>query len=368
MAKRRKRGAAAPLFFRLWEESLVFIKKKCIFLIMNQERSSLYASIEAMRNSKLIVYVTGDKVGWETQIANDATDYITEHLDKIGVVPKISLLLFTNGGNTLAGWNIVNLIRQFCDDFEIIVPGKARSTGTLMCLGANRIIMTKQATLGPIDPSVNTPLNPTVPNAGPQARVPVSVEAIKGFIELARHELSLQDEASLACVFKVLADKVHPLVLGEVYRAIGQIQMLAKKLLVNQVEDQEKIKKIISFLCSESGSHDYTINRREAKNELGLNIEKPNQELYDLVNKTYISIREDLELGQLFNIESYLGAESSKDYTIKRTLIESLAGGTDCFVSEGRFSRLEIPSVPGTSMQQMTFQDQRVFEGWKHYD
>ncbi|MBQ3776957.1 MAG: hypothetical protein II835_02500, partial [Fibrobacter sp.] len=85
---------------------------------MNQERSSLYASIEAMRNSKLLVYVTGDKVGWETQIANDATDYITEHLDKIGIVPKISLLLFTNGGNTLAGWNIVNLIRQFCDDFE----------------------------------------------------------------------------------------------------------------------------------------------------------------------------------------------------------------------------------------------------------
>lgn len=344
------------------------ILEKCIFVVMNQERSSLYASIEAMRNSKLLVYVTGDKVGWETQIANDATDYITEHLDKIGIVPKISLLLFTNGGNTLAGWNIVNLIRQFCDDFEIIVPGKARSTGTLMCLGANRIVMTKQATLGPIDPSVNTPLNPTIPNAGPQARVPVSVEAIKGFIELARHELNLQDENSLAGVFKVLADKVHPLVLGEVYRAIGQIQMLAKKLLVNQVSDQEKIKKIISFLCSESGSHDYTINRREAKNELGLNIEKPSQELYDLINRVYVSIRDELELGQFFNIDSYLGSESSKDYTIKRTLVESLPGGTDCFISEGRFSRVNIPPMQVPPIPQLTFQDQRVFEGWKHFD
>ena len=310
---------------------------------------------------KLLVYVTGDKAGWETQIANDATDYISDQLDKIGVVEKISLLLFTNGGSTLAGWNIVNLIRQFCDDFEIIVPSKARSTGTLMCLGANRIIMTKQATLGPIDPSVNTPLNPTVPNAGPQARVPVSVEAIKGFLELAKHELNLKDDKALADIFNVLADKVHPLVLGEVYRAIGQIQMLARKLLVNQVKDESKIEKIISFLCSESGSHDYTINRREAKNELGLNVEKPSDSLYDLINRTYMSIREELQLRTSFNPESYLGADSSKEYTIKRTLIESLAGSTDCFVSEGRFAKIELPP-------QMGIQDQRIFEGWKHYD
>lgn len=328
---------------------------------MNLERKQLYEAIEKERNSKLLVYVTGDKAGWETQIANDATDYISDQLDKIGVVEKISLLLFTNGGSTLAGWNIVNLIRQFCDDFEIIVPSKARSTGTLMCLGANRIIMTKQATLGPIDPSVNTPLNPTVPNAGPQARVPVSVEAIKGFLELAKHELNLKDDRALADIFNVLADKVHPLVLGEVYRAIGQIQMLARKLLVNQVKDESKIEKIISFLCSESGSHDYTINRREAKNELGLNIEKPSDSLYDLINRTYMSIREELQLRTSFNPESYLGADSSKEYTIKRTLIESLAGGTDCFVSEGRFAKIELPP-------QMGIQDQRIFEGWKHYD
>ena len=261
----------------------------------------------------------------------------------------------------------MNLIRQFCDDFEIIVPGKARSTGTLMCLGANRIIMTKQATLGPIDPSVNTPLNPTVPNAGPQARVPVSVEAIKGFLELAKHELKLKDDKALADIFNVLADKVHPLVLGEVYRAIGQIQMLARKLLINQVKDKSKVEKIISFLCSESGSHDYTINRREAANELGLNIEKPSQALYELINNTYISIREELELRKTLNADSYIGNEAVKPYIIKRTLVESLAGGTDCFVSEGQFARVNIPTMPQNPIPQIAIQDQRIFEGWKHY-
>jgi hypothetical protein len=43
------------------------------------------------------------------------------------------------------------------DELAIVVPQKARSAGTLMCRGAERIITTKQATLGPIDPSLTGP-------------------------------------------------------------------------------------------------------------------------------------------------------------------------------------------------------------------
>ena len=333
---------------------------------MDAYRKQLYEEIEKQRNSKLIVYVTGDRPGLETQIANDATDYFIEHLDSIGVVPKISLLLDTNGGNTLAGWNIVNLIRQFCDDFEVIVPVKARSTGTLMCLGANRIIMTKQATLGPIDPSINTALNPEIPNAGPNARVPVSVEAIKGYLELAKHELNLKDDNALAKIFSDLSSKVHPLVLGEVYRAIGQIRMLAEKLLKNQVTDPDKVEKIISFLCSESGSHDYTINRREAKNNLGLNIEKPTQEFYNIIKKTYNSIKSELELNTPFNPQTYLSGASNASYQFKRVIIESIDGGSDYFESDGILSKVNI-SLPDGSIQ-TGINDQRNYEGWKHYD
>ena len=335
---------------------------------MYKDSVELYKKLEKQLKSHVLVYVTGDRPGFETQIAGDTIDLLIEQLDKIGIVKKISLYLYTRGGDTAAAWNIINLLRQYCDELQVIVPHKAHSAGTIISLGANSIIMTKQATLGPIDPSVNTPLNPTVPNAGPQARVPVSVEAIKGFLELAKHELKLKDDRALADIFNVLADKVHPLVLGEVYRAIGQIQMLARKLLVNQVKDESKIKKIISFLCSESGSHDYTINRREAANELGLNIEKPSQGLYELINKTYISIREELELRKPFNPDSYIGKEAVKPYTIKRTLVESLAGGTDSFISEGQFARVSISPMPPNSVPQIAIQDQRLFEGWKHYD
>lgn len=333
---------------------------------MLKDRIELYKEIEEKRLSKLIVYATSDRPGMEAQIGNDVTDYFIEHLDKIGIVPKITLLLHTNGGNTLAGWNIVNLIRQFCDDFEVLVPVKARSTGTLMCLGADRIIMTKQATLGPIDPSVNTPLNPQINGAGPEARVPVSVEAIKGFLELAKHELSISDENALAAIFSTLAEKVHPLVLGEVYRAIGQIRMLAEELLKNQVTDPAKIEKIISFLCSESGSHDYTINRREAKNNLGLNIEKPDESLYNLVKDTYNNIKDELKLNIPFDPNIHLGDSDEVKYSEPRAILESIPGGTDAFVSEGMLTRIQIQMPNGLIQQAVN--DQRKFEGWRHYE
>ncbi len=46
----------------------------------------------------------------------------------------------------MAAWSILNLIRMFCDELEIIVPMKAHSAGTMMAIGADKIVMTKQAT------------------------------------------------------------------------------------------------------------------------------------------------------------------------------------------------------------------------------
>lgn len=71
---------------------------------MRKDRLDLYRQLEEQRDSKLIVYVTGTRLGLETQIANDVLPKFAEHLDKIGDTEKISLYLYTNGGDTLAAW------------------------------------------------------------------------------------------------------------------------------------------------------------------------------------------------------------------------------------------------------------------------
>lgn len=320
---------------------------------MYNDRIELYKKLEETFHSRIITYVTSDRPNMGAQIAKDVIDYFIDHLDKIGSCPKISLILYTRGGDTSAARNIVNLLRMYCDELQVIVPHKAHSSGTIISLGANEIVMTKQATLGPIDPSLQTPLNPIAANG--MGQVGVSVEAVKGYLEYAKNELGITNESLLTDIFIKLSDYVHPLVLGEVYRSRAQIQMLAEKLLQNQVTDTSKVKKIIDFLCSDSGSHDYTINRREAAGDLGLNVKKPSEEQYELIKLLYDDIRDELRLNIPFSVEEINGA-----YAARRCLLESVAGGSHYFVTEGVV-------VHGTTPEgQLAIQDRVKYSGWRH--
>ncbi len=255
-----------------------------------------------MRGSKLMIYITGDRQNAETNIAADSLPPFVNHLDQLGDVNKISLLLYSNGGSTLAGWSLVNLIRSFCKDFEVIVPFRCQSTATLICLGSNRIVMTKQATLGPIDPSTNGLMNPQVVLNGQNVRVPVSVEHVNGYIEMAKNDMGIVAPDQLKEIYLKLTDQIHPLSLGDVYKSKSQIKMLAEKLLKYHKIEPANIPKVINFLCSQSGSHDYTIYRKEAKEELGLEIETPTQELYDVIKAVHQDFEAEMELRTPFNV------------------------------------------------------------------
>jgi hypothetical protein len=332
---------------------------------MFHERKSYYYQLEELRGSKLLVYVTGDKPGMEARMHPEVLDKFVRHLDSFNSPKKITMFLHSRGGDTSAGWSIANLIRAYCEDFEVVIPMRAHSAATLLSLGANRIVMTKQATLGPIDQTVTTPLNPLIPNAGPNAWYGVSVEAIKGFVRLAKEEFTVKESHDMAQVLSVLSGHVHPLVLGEVFRARDHIRMLAKNLLERQLKGAKRrqIERIVQFLCSDSGSHSYTIDRTEARSRLGLNIVDPDQTLYTVISKMYDDIAQELTLGEQFNPPAIVGAEPAAAYSYRRALIESLTGGTDVFVSEGTISKNSQMTPVGVVIP--IFQDTRTFEGWR---
>lgn len=318
------------------------------------ERKKLYSSLEEKLKTKIITYVTSDRPHLETQISPDCFDVFVDVLDEIGPTEKISLILHTNGGSTSAAWRLVNLIKTFCDNFEVIIPNKAMSAGTLISLGANSIIMTKQAALGPIDPSLTHPLGPAFHVGNELARVPVSVEAVRGYLDAAKEDLKVTDAVVLGGLLQDLSNKVHPLVLGEIFRTQAQIRYLGTKLLSGHLQDTDKVKDIINFLCADSGSHDYTINRREAE-ELGLPIIKPDADLYEilkLIHKDYVS---EMELLSPFNPLSYVNPNSAANYSFTRGLIESTVESNYAFISEGQLMRDNQGNIG----------DQRNFEGWR---
>ena len=319
-----------------------------------QTRKKLLRKIEKTQSSRAILYVTGDRPGQETAVSADVIDHFVEHLDDIGVCKRISLILYTRGGDGMAAWSLINLIRMFCDELEVIVPVKALSAGTMMAIGADNIVMTKQATLGPIDPSINHPLAPQVMGAPVGTRAPVSVEAIRGYLDLAKETVSRD---ALSAIMNLLSSQVHPLVLGEVNRRRQQIQQLAEKLLKPQVKKAEDRKKVISFLCSDSGSHDYTLNRREAS-ALGLTVSKCSPDLYKLVKKLHKDFADEMKLREPFN-GAVFPQNAITQFTNVRALVESTGSKAVQFVSEGTAQRHVQPPLGDQTSIAVTW------EGWR---
>lgn len=332
-----------------------------------QTRRAILEQIETERNSRVILYVTGSRQGLETQIGREVIDLFVDHLDAMGPVRKISLILETDGGQTSTAWNLVNLIRMFCEELELIVPANCRSAGTLIALGANRIVMTKQATLGPIDPSISHALGPQIPGGAPDARVPVSVEAVTGYLQ----HLNATNAGGDAIVESVqhLAQYVHPLVLGEILRSRQQIRDLAGRLLEQHSLDQLQINRIVDFLCSESGSHDYTLNRRESL-RLRLPVEQCSWELYSHLRALRYSYGDQMQLREPFD-PSMLAMEpdTPTQYSLVRALIESTTHDAHHFVTEGMALRTTLsvqdPTLPvPVPVEQM--QNTKTFEGWRN--
>jgi hypothetical protein len=206
--------------------------------------------------------------------------------------------------------------------------------------------------------------------------VPVSVEFINGYIEMAKTELGITDQIALANILDNLSNKIHPMVLGQVQRTRVQIQMLAKKLLKYQTIDEAKQDDIVKFLCKESGSHDYTIYRKEAHDELGLNIEKPDDALYAIINAIYTDIKTEMELDNPFEPSLLLSGNNTHQYSCHRAVIDSISGGKDVLISEGQLNKQVLqPQIPNgippgivipNMLSQTLIQDNRTFEGWRH--
>ncbi len=67
---------------------------------------------------------------------------------------SLDLMLHTGGGSAEATDAIVSYLRSKFDDIRIIIPQAAMSAGTMLACAANRLVMAKHSSIGPIDPQM----------------------------------------------------------------------------------------------------------------------------------------------------------------------------------------------------------------------
>jgi len=338
-------------------------------VLATQERKNLIAGLEEKLNGRVLTLVTGDRQGMETRIAPDILPLVSEHLFHIGTTENLALFLYTPGGDSIAGWGLVNLIRQYCSRIKVLVPFRALSCGTLIALGADEILMGRHGLLSPVDPSVASPFNPPAPGSEQPGRVsllPVSVEDMIGFLDLARKEIGLKADDSMVEVLNILANKVHPLALGAVYRAREQNSSLARRLLLKHSNDEAKINRIVAQLTQELPTHSYLIGRAEALDEIGLDVVEPPDEVDQLMWELYKEYEDWLRLTSPASSELDLGTDDHKKVRYERAAVESLDNQTlaqHIFVTDKNLFKVKA-TPPGMQATVDQIGERIIFQGW----
>ncbi len=119
-------------------------------------------NISGLRSDRnVIFYASGflqkpQAPGYTTMIMMEDINGLMSVMHGMRWESGLTLLLHTPGGDPGAANALVAYMHSKFTDIEVIVPTFAMSAGTMMAMGADRIVMGRQSQLGPIDAQMQT--------------------------------------------------------------------------------------------------------------------------------------------------------------------------------------------------------------------
>ncbi len=273
------------------------------------QRVDLVKGLQQKLASKLVVYFTADSPIVGGMVSEDAILPMFDHLRAIGKQKRITLYLYSPGGQLETPWKLVSMLREFCEELHVIVPYKAYSAATMICIGTDKIHMTSKAELGPIDPALQ--VNPLAGKDGGLRLPDLGVEDIAGYLTFIRDRAKLTDQAAVASAVTSLAEHLTPPLLGRIERVYSHIRLVARNLLALHkppMEDRQ-ISAISEALIEKIYVHGHGIGRKEAK-QIGLDVEAVDEPTEALAWSLYEEYEKEFRLRETRDVEFYFPANS----------------------------------------------------------
>lgn len=180
----------------------------------------------------------------------------------------LDLILHTPGGDVAATESIIDYLTTMFTDIRVIVPQLAMSGGTMIACSADKILMGKHSSLGPIDPQFQTPF-------GQIAAHGVLEEFQKAYEEI-------KADQTKVFVWQPIISKYTPTLVGECQKAVTWAESIAREKLglrmFKSLPDADKKSKIDKIM-KELGDHSVNLSHGRhlsfAKcQEIGLAVEK----------------------------------------------------------------------------------------------
>jgi hypothetical protein len=233
-------------------------------------RLELIERIQKERKSLVVAYVLSDLPGCEGSISADAVEELYGLLcdfKPLGRKP-LDLFLFAHRGDITVPWHMVGMIREMFDLFNVIIPHKAHGPATMIALGADTIIMGERGTLSPIEFLI--PGNSFWKEHSVAVR-DLSIEDAKAVMSLLESFGRMREKQKMDAFFRIM-DRVHPLLLGSMYKHVEQIRMDCVGLLEKRKRrfGKGRNRKIVNHLVSDSLSSQHYITKSEAIGSIGL--------------------------------------------------------------------------------------------------
>lgn len=186
---------------------------------------------------------------------------------------NLLLVMTTMGGLADPAYKMVRLLQARYPRISLFVPFFCKSAGTLMALGADEIIMSDHAELGPLDVQLSKPDETGEQSSGmtpTQSLITLSDEAVRlfeqQFFRIRRtFRLTSRTTAEIAAKLTIgllgpIYSQIDPMRMGEVQRELAVAREYGTRLGRGNVK-----RDALSTLVSGFPSHTFVIDREEAR-------------------------------------------------------------------------------------------------------
>lgn len=205
----------------------------------------------------------------------------------------IAIVVDSGGGLARSAYRIAKTLRRHYGTFTAVVPNRAKSAATLLCLGAQRILLARDAELGPIDVRIYEPGLEKWTSALDETQVlerlhAATLDFADSSMFLLKHRTKKTIAELLPIALRFASDTMRPL-----YNKIDAVRYswMSRELRVGEEYARrllgfrysaEEASKIAGKLVVDYPEHSFVIDLEEAGG-IGLNTERLSDDIEHVV-------------------------------------------------------------------------------------
>jgi hypothetical protein len=229
------------------------------------------------------------------EINDGAFGSLAGEIAKVKCRPNSVLILVTHGGQANPGYQIARLFQKTYTQFILYAPSFCKSAGTIIALGANRLLMDAFSELGPLDVQLLKQNEIMARKSGLLSRSSFQALAGNAFelyeffmlrITMAssgRVSFKLASELSATMASNLLSPvygQINPEIVGSDFRDLSVAEEYGERLVAASGNADAET---VSRLIHNYPAHDFIIDENEART-LFQNVDPPTEPLYEIIS------------------------------------------------------------------------------------